>query len=54
MDGVRPPNETESIPTLSLIVAVNVTVWLCEEVLSVTVVSSAAKLLIEGFWSSLL
>jgi len=43
----------ELIPTLSLTEAVKVTVWLCEDVLRSTVVSSALKLLIDGLWSSL-
>ena len=44
----------ESIPTLSLTTAVNVTVWVCELVVSETLVSSALKLVIVGFWSSVL
>ena len=31
---------------------VNDTVWLCDEVVNETVVSSAVKLLIDGLWSS--
>ena len=49
-----PGRPTELIPTLSLTTAVKVTVWVCEEVLSWTVVSSAPKLPIVGFWSSVL
>ena len=42
------------IPTLSLTTAVNIIVWLCDEVVNETVESFTLKLLIDGFWSSLL
>ena len=41
------------IPTLSLTTAVNITVWLCDEVLSSTEVSLAEKELMLGLSSSL-
>ena len=50
---VVPGTETDDTPTLSVATTVNVTVWLCDDVLSSTVVSSAVKLLIAGLWSSL-
>ena len=60
MDGVRPPNDTELIPTLSLNVAVNVTVLDWSLVLRATLVVLAESpdafpaLVIEGLWLSLL
>ena len=42
------------IPTLSLTTAVKVTVWVWELVVNETLVSSAPKLVIVGFWSSVL
>ena len=42
------------MPTLSLTTAVNVTVWVCDEVASETVVSSAPKLTMDGSSSSTL
>ena len=52
--NVVPGRLTLWIATLSLTTAVNVTVCVCELVANVTLVSSAPKLLIDGFWSSLL
>ena len=48
-----PGSPTLVTATLSVTIAVNVTVWLCDEVLSETVESSALKLVIDGSWSSL-
>ena len=42
------------IPTLSLTTAVKVTVCVCELVVNVILVLLASKLVIVGFWSSLL
>ena len=52
--NVVPGRLTLFMATLSLTTAVNVTVCVCDEVLSSTVVSSAEKLLIDGSWSSAL
>ena len=49
-----PGRPTVLIATLSLTTAVKVTVWVCDEVLRSTVVSSTEKLVIDGSWSSAL
>ena len=51
--SVVPGSPTEVTATLSVTMAVNVTVWLCDEVVRETVESSALKLVIDGSWSSL-
>ena len=51
---VAPVNEMLFIPTLSLTTVVKVTVWDWELVVNETLVSSALKLVIVGFWSSVL
>ena len=52
--AVVPGRLTLLTATLSVATTVKVTVCVCDEVLSSTEVSSAEKLLIDGFWSSLL
>ena len=52
--NVVPGRVTLFTPTLSPTTAVKVTVWVCDEVLSSTVVSSAPKLLMDGSSSSTL
>ena len=50
---VAPVNDIELIPTLSVTTAVKYTVCVCAEVFTSIEVSSALKLLMDGFWSSL-
>ena len=50
---VAPVNDIELIPTLSVTTAVKYIVCVWAEVLSSIEVSSAFKLVMDGFWSSL-